>query len=469
MAKPRVFTAVAVAIAVVAAALLHWAELERAARARISEVVGVRATENMQAVVAGNNSRGIAAAKLITLPIEAEEVLPGVYRASGVANTFAIMTDEGLVIFDTGLVIQAGEQKKRLLAMTGEQPIAKVILSHSHADHVGGARLWLQPTTELVAHEAFPEEQRYLTELNPYLHRRNRLLFPWLPEQPSTLPGMNFRGLQPDTLVDNDQPYRFTLGGREFVVIAAAGAEGADNVVLWLPAERALLSGDFFGPQFPQFPNLFTMRGEKARKAVEYATSIDALLQLQPEVLLPSHLDTVQGTEIIKAGMIKIRDAVQWVHDQTVAEMNAGQSLATLMAQVTLPENLALSESHGKVSWAVKTIWEYYATWFHFDRTSELYATPLAAVLPSLAPAVSLETALEQVDNRIAAQDFEAALLLLEVLSGIVGETPALTKRWPVVLSGLRERGIRITGNDYETYWLDAQLAEYPPIVSGKP
>ena len=89
------------------------------------------------------------------------------------------MTDEGLVIFDTGLVIQAGEQKKRLLAMTGEQPIAKVILSHSHADHVGGARLWLQPTTELVAHEAFPEEQRYLTELNPYLHRRNRLLFPW--------------------------------------------------------------------------------------------------------------------------------------------------------------------------------------------------------------------------------------------------------------------------------------------------
>ena len=190
---------------------------------------------------------------------------------------------------------------------------------------------------------------------------------------------MNFRGLQPDTLVDNDQPYRFTLGGREFVVIAAAGAEGADNVVLWLPAERALLSGDFFGPQFPQFPNLFTMRGEKARKAVEYATSIDALLQLQPEVLLPSHLDTVQGTEIIKAGMIKIRDAVQWVHDQTVAGMNAGQSLATLMAQVTLPENLALSESHGKVSWAVKTIWEYYATWFHFDRTSELYATPFSS------------------------------------------------------------------------------------------
>ena len=31
------------------------------------------------------------------------------------------------------------------------------------------------------------------------------------------------------------------------------------------------------------------------------------------------------------------------------------------------------AQIHGRVSWAVKSIWEYYATWFHFDATTELY------------------------------------------------------------------------------------------------
>ena len=38
------------------------------------------------------------------------------------------------------------------------------------------------------------------------------------------------------------------------------------------------------------------------------------------------------------------------IHDQTVARMNAGGSLAQLMGTVSLPENAVLSQSHGKVS-----------------------------------------------------------------------------------------------------------------------
>jgi glyoxylase-like metal-dependent hydrolase (beta-lactamase superfamily II) len=443
--------------------------VELSYREQISRMAGSRAAREMRSVVADNNSRGLAAAELITLPIEVTEVVPGIWRASGVANTFVLATTEGLVIFDTGLVIQAGEQKQRLLQAAGNQPIAKVILSHSHADHVGGAKLWLSDTTELISHEAFPEAQRYLTELNPYLHRRNRLLFPWIPEKPGSIPGLDFRGLMPDVLVDNDRPYSFTLGGREFAVIAAPGAEGADNLVLWLPKERVLLSGDFFGPQFPQFPNLFTMRGEKARHAIDYVTSIKRLRDLEAEVLLPSHLDAIRGAEQIEAGMAKIQRAVQSVHDQTVAGMNAGASLAQLMDTVSLPEDAVLSQSHGKVSWAVKTIWEYYTTWFHFDRTSELYATPLEAVLPELAPAIDLNMALEQIDGHVAAQDYEKALLLLELLGGVFGNTEELAPRWQQVLSALRQGAVETTANDYEIYWLDAQLAKPGHSASSGP
>jgi glyoxylase-like metal-dependent hydrolase (beta-lactamase superfamily II) len=430
--------------------------LQSKARQTIASAAGKAAVTNMSGVVAENNARGLAAAELITLPIKVEEVTPGVFRASGVGNTFVITTSEGNVIFDTGLVIQASEQIRQLKAALGDFEPVKIVLSHSHADHVGGTRLWSGENTELIAHEAFEEEQRYLTALNPYLHQRNRILFPWIPETPRTLPGMDFRGLIPDIRVDSDIPYSFTLGGRRFEVHATPGAEGADNVVLWLPDDKVLLTGDFFGPQFPQFPNLFTMRGEKMRKPVEYMNSIDHLLNLEIETLLPSHLEPVRGANEIRAGMIKIREAVDFVHSTTVAGMNAGKSLSELMVEIRLPERLLLSETHGKVSWAVKSIWEYYATWFHFDRTSELYATPQSAVLDDLAGIIDADAALSLVREKLQRSEPEQALLLLEIFEGFDKE-PDLMELRIEVLSQLRERAT-VTGNDYELYWLDSEL-----------
>ncbi len=434
--------------------------LQSKARQTIASAAGKAAVTNMSGVVSDNNARGIAAAELITLPIEVDEVAPGVFRASGVGNTFVITTSEGNVIFDTGLVIQASEQIRQLKTILGDFEPVKIVLSHSHADHVGGTRLWSGENTELIAHEEFEEEQRYLTELNPYLHQRNRTLFPWIPETPRTLPGMDFRGLIPDIRVDNDIPYTFTLGGRRFEVHATPGAEGADNVVLWLPDDKVLLTGDFFGPQFPQFPNLFTMRGEKMRKPVEYMNSIDHLLNLEIETLLPSHLEPVRGADYIRAGMIKIREAVDFVHSATVSGMNAGTSLSELMVEIRLPERLLLSETHGKVSWAVKSIWEYYATWFHFDRTSELYATPQSAVLDDLAGIIDADAALSLVREKLQRNEPEQALLLLELFEGFDTDPELMTLLMELrveVLSQLRERAT-VTGNDYELYWLDSEL-----------
>ena len=434
--------------------------LQSKARQTIASAAGKAAVTNMSGVVADNNTRGIAAAELITLPIKVDEVAPGVFRASGVGNTFVITTSEGNVIFDTGLVIQASEQIRQLKTILGDFEPVKIVLSHSHADHVGGTRLWSGENTELIAHEEFEEEQRYLTELNPYLHQRNRTLFPWIPETPRTLPGMDFRGLIPDIRVDNDIPYSFTLGDRRFEVHATPGAEGADNVVLWLPDDKVLLTGDFFGPQFPQFPNLFTMRGEKMRKPVEYMNSIDHLLNLEIETLLPSHLEPVRGANDIRAGMIKIREAVDFVHSATVSGMNAGTSLSELMVEIRLPERLLLSETHGKVSWAVKSIWEYYATWFHFDRTSELYATPQSAVLDDLAGIIDADAALSLVREKLQRNEPEQALLLLELFEGFDTDPELMTLLMELrveVLSQLRERAT-VTGNDYELYWLDSEL-----------
>ncbi len=433
-------------------------ELQREVRLFLAGALGDVAIERMQQQSADNESGPMAAADMITLPIEVTEPAPGIYMTSGVGNTFVVRSGEGDVIFDTGLIIQAAEQYEVLHEALGNIQPTAVVLSHSHADHVGGARMWASPQTELVTSSEFLEEQRYLTQLNPYLHRRNRVLFPWLPEEPRVLPGMNFRGLIPDVEVKKGEPRRFTQGGRVFELWSLPGAEGSDNLLLWLPEEKILLSGDFFGPQFPQFPNIFTMRGEKVRRPIEYIESLNTVIGFAPELILPSHLGPIEGAERIMADLTRIRDAVQWVHDQTVAGMNEGKTLSEVMADVRLPERLALSQRHGKVSWAVKSIWEYYATWFHFDRTSELYGTPQTAVLEDLSRAIDDETITKIIDEAIQRNEWERALHLLELLEGNQALTDALKDRWVAVITALRERSLSTEKNDYELYWLDSRL-----------
>jgi alkyl sulfatase BDS1-like metallo-beta-lactamase superfamily hydrolase len=348
-------------------------EVKKAVQLKSMEVIGNLAQRNMGDDVAGG---------FHNIPIEVRELAPNVFQATGIANTHLITTSGGDVLFDSGISIQAAKQLK-LLAEKRTGDLEYIVLSHSHADHISGAKFYLEEATEVVTHREFPEEQRYLTELEVYLWNRNRTLFPWMPEEPATNEMLRYGGLEPDILVTEDD-YAFELGDTRFEVLSTPGAEGADNISLWLPDQKILFSGDFFGPLFPQFPNVFTMRGEKIRKPIEYIASLNKLIALEPEMIVPSHHDPITGKENLRNALVNMRDAVQHVHDEVVAGMNAGKTVYELMREVQLPEHIQLTQEHGKVSWAVKSIWEYYATWFHFDSTTELYPVPARDVYSEL-------------------------------------------------------------------------------------
>jgi alkyl sulfatase BDS1-like metallo-beta-lactamase superfamily hydrolase len=431
-------------------------EAEIAALEKVGEIAAERMAESGGSVEGNQGS----AVDMIRRPIEVRRVADNVFYATGVGNTVMVTTDAGNIIFDTGLVIQSAKQLSVLREEVSDAPARYVVLSHSHADHVGGTRLWVTAETEIIAHEEFEEEQRYLTELDPYFYGRNLTLFPWMPEQQASLELLNYRGIEPDIVVDNDEPYRFELGGVTFEAIAAPGAEGADNLLLWMPEQRILLSGDFFGPQFPQFPNVFTMRGEKVRRPIEYIDSLNRLLALRPQIIVPSHLEPVVGEQRIAADMTRIRDAVQYVHDATVAGMNAGRSVYELMNSIQLPPELALSQTHGKVSWAVKSIWEYYATWFHFDSTTELYAVPAREVYPELAALASEEALLALAQNFHDAGEPEKALHVIEVAMAGEAPAPAVQIVRVEILETLLARAEANEKNDYEIYWLQARLGQ---------
>ena len=56
-------------------------------------------------------------------------------------------------------------------------------------------------------------------------------------------------------------------------------------------------------------------------------TSLDKILDSEPEHLVPSHTQPISGKQNIRDAMIPYRDAIQYVHDQTIRFMNKGETL----------------------------------------------------------------------------------------------------------------------------------------------
>ncbi len=443
-------------------------DARRSAQIKAVDKMGDIATKRM----ANNDAiKGTAAADFINIPIEAREISPGIFQATGVGNAHLITTDDGNVLFDTGLATQVPKQMKVLKAVAGDSPPSKIIISHSHADHSGGVKFWQGEESEIIAHQEFSEEQRYLTELQPYFWHRNRTLFPFLPEKPPSIGLIAYGGITPSKTVHNGSPYAFTQGGRRFELLALSGAEGSDNLVMWMPDERILFSGDLFGPNFPQFPNIFTMRGEKVRRPVEYVNSLNTIIDLNPATIVPSHKAPISDPAQFQSGLVKMRDATQYVHDQTVAGMNAGKTLEQVMREVQLPPELNLSQEHGRVSWGVKSIWEYYSTWFHFDKTTELYPVPIDSVYGDITRLAGAKALSEQAQSYLDAGEPLKALHLCDIVLGSdVGSNenngPALRVRKSALETLLSEAQSGLN-NSYEIDWLKSRIRATNAQIEG--
>lgn len=455
-----------VALSVLALACSEEAQrdLERAALEKVGDLAAARMAESGDSGADGrNHSRDF-----IDIPVEVRQLADNVWQARGVGNTHLITTSEGHVVYDTGLSTQAAKQRRLLLEAVPDLPVTHVVVSHSHADHAGGAKVWLEPGMELVAHHEFEEEQRYLKELEPFYWGRNRMLFPFMPEEPPTIDLLAYGGLEPTMTVDQPNVLTIEQGGTVFELLATPGAEGADNLTLWLPKEKIFFSGDFFGPNFPQFPNVFTMRGEKIRKPIEYITSLNQVIALEPEMIVPSHQDPIVGKERIKADLVKMRDAVQYVHDRTMEGMNAGKTVYQLMEEIALPPELQMTQVHGRVSWAVKSIWEYYATWFHWDTTTELYPVPRSALFPEITELAGADALTDAGEAHIAAGRNVEAIHLLEIVTTADPGQRRAQEALRRAHVNLRDEAIATTNNTYEIDWLSLRIRQIDELLGAE-
>lgn len=153
------------------------------------------------------------------------------------------------------------------------------------------------------------------------------------------------------------------VGGVKLQLFHTPG-ETPDHLTVWVPHLKAAFVGDNF---YESFPNMYTLRGTRPRWPLEYTASLEKVLALEPEIVIPSHGPAIVGKENVRAQFTKMRDAIVYVHEAVLKGMNAGEDVHTLMEEIKLPPELDVGEGYGKISWSVRGIYESYAGWFSGD------------------------------------------------------------------------------------------------------
>jgi alkyl sulfatase BDS1-like metallo-beta-lactamase superfamily hydrolase len=326
------------------------------------------AIANVSLVHAAGDNAGTLSLQQESTQTEATKIADDIYSATGFGNTFLVVTDEGNVVIDSSLARNAPKHKQLLDNVDSRDP-KYIIITHAHGDHIGGVPLWKGDKTKVLMQEESIEFLHYQERLKGFFTRRNAAQFGFglaASDSSLTVTG-NYDANIPVDITFNES-HSFKLGDLSFEVISTP-SETHDALSVWIPERKAVFVGDLF---YRAFPNIYTLRGTKPRWALDYVNSLNKVMALAPEILIPSHGEPIYGSDQIQKALAQYRDAILHVHDAVVLGMNAGKSVDTLVAEISLPKELQIPEVYGRVDWSVRGIYLGYAGWFDGNPSSML-------------------------------------------------------------------------------------------------
>lgn len=300
-----------------------------------------------------------------------------------IGNGIFIEGDDGVIVYDTGVSVEAGEKIAEEIRTVTDKPVKAIFYSHHHPDHYGGASAIVDPAVveagqvEIYAWENFVTERA--NEFGELIARQSMgsgyFGGAFLPPEErhhhgtGTVPTGGTTGYIPPTQLLRTNT-TLTIAGVELEVFYSGG-EAISHFGLHIPAYDLVIIGDEF---LTGLPNTHSIRGSKPRIVDNYRAALERVLELEPEWLLGGHIRPIQGKAAIRGHVTTYIDALQYFWDQSVRLINKGYTPVELQhALKELPEELwdppYTVPTYGTPFTAVPAYFTGWVSWFTGDST----------------------------------------------------------------------------------------------------
>ena len=301
----------------------------------------------------------------------------------GVDSPVMIVGDKGVIVVDPGESEEMGAAARDMLRKYSDKPVVGIVYTHNHIDHVAGVRAWTNEEdvksgkVKIYAQDGLTDAvANWSSNVGTILGHRTAYTAATYVEEGEH--GSVNDGLGPKFMPGTTTFITPNVTFKDKLVIKEDGfdlelinvpSETKDEVVVWFPKQKILHAAEVL--QGENFPNLHTIRGTKFRNPQVWYKGIDVLRDMDADLMINSHGRPVQGNENVASVLTDYRDAIQYVHDQTIRYMNMGLTMDELVEKVKLPEHLANAqwngEYYGTVNHAVRQMYVGYMGFFEAD------------------------------------------------------------------------------------------------------
>jgi glyoxylase-like metal-dependent hydrolase (beta-lactamase superfamily II) len=263
----------------------------------------------------------------------AEIVAHRVYALSGFEFTeyYFVVSKDGheLIAIDAGTRpdFAKGAYEALQAHAPGLPPLTTVFVTHAHWDHVGGHSYF----RDLNSHPKFYGRGNYQEEFEKEFNAPEIFGKQFFGERFKAKDVVSYK---PDVAIDNRTDVN--IGGSDFELIPARGGETHDAMLIYLPDEKVMFTGDMI---MPYLGAPFAEEGDLQG----LLDAIDEVVGRNPEHLLHGHepLTRVFSSPLI---LSHLKTDLAWLRDQVLTAIRRGDERAAIHEANLIPPDLLANQ-----------------------------------------------------------------------------------------------------------------------------
>jgi cyclase len=240
--------------------------------------------------------------------------LPNADNGGWNSNSAFVVTDSGVLLFDSGSSVGIGRAIRETIAGVTSQPVRWIVNSHAHGDHWLGNAAFADTVEQIYA----SKEVAQAIEIggSSWVSRFNTMT--------GGITG-DSEILAPDRTIEQETEISF--GGVPVRMMLSGGSHSPGDLMLWLPRERVLIAGDVvYSDRMPS-----TNAGDLA----QWIDTLTELQRLEPRVVVAGHgaVSDVSGLERLHALLSELWLAVEAGVDEGLSDFEMLPQVSEALAE----------------------------------------------------------------------------------------------------------------------------------------